>query len=454
MPRPRARVQDRTDELLRRLATEHELGQPELVAEILDRLRDTVPEFFADEDVAYDMHAAVTANVARVHHLLVCGPATAGSDGVPIEAADLLQSTIQHGIPLISLLEAYRAAQGLAVDWWQRRLEHDAPPGLLAPATRTLSKLILTYIDAAAVLIRASYEEQRRTLDASPDGRRAHLIRRLLAGEPLDIDAAARTLGHPLSAHHVALVVSRDDHAAVQPDFAEVLSSIAHALGTVRTLTMPETRRRTYAWLSTSGRLDLTALRVFSIPAGVRVATSGVHRGIEGFVQSHLDAVRTASVMRDQRTSDRVAIYEQVELVALLSRDPDDRDRFVRRVLGPIASTGADAERARQTLRVFLASGSSPSRTAKQLGIHRNTVTYRLNTLAGVVLQPNAGSIEADWENATAQRLEVELALHIIEQLGPLPRAGFPPESRQPILTRSRRSRDRASQLTGEGTVR
>ena len=383
---------------------------------ILERLREIVPEFFADEDVAYDMGAAVAANVRRSQHLLAHSPVTKMSEGLPIEAADLLESTIQHGIPLISLLEAYRAAQGLALDWWQRRLEQRATPDLLPIASRILGELIVTYIDTAATQIRASYEHQRRTLDNSLDGRRAHLIRRLLAGEPLDLDAAARTLNHPLTVRHVALVLWRTDQHT-DTTFAEVLATLTDTLGPVRALSMPATRQRTYAWLSTTGPLELGPLRNLRTPPGVRVATSAVHTGLAGFVQAHLDAVRTAAVIREGRSpdTDRIATYEQYELLALLSRDPDDRDRFVKRALGPIAYDDPEAERARHTLRAFLASGSSPSRAAKRLGVHRNTVTYRLSALTDLVT-----TADADSEAQAVHRLELELALHIAEQLGPL----------------------------------
>ena len=411
-------------QLLRQLAVEHEHSQPELANAILDRLRESVPEFFADEDVAYDMQGAVRANADRFGHLLSHAPARM-SKQLPVEAADLLQSTIQHGIPLISLLEAYRTAQGLALEWWQSRLEQHAPPALLPLAARTLGELILTYVDTAAAQIRASYEEQRRTLDNSPEGRRAHLIRRLLAGEPLDIDAAARTLNHPLTAYHIALVLWRTGDGATHTPFADVLDTILAALGPVRALTMPETRQRTYAWLSTSARLDPAPLRNVGIPDDIRVGTSAVRTGSDGFVQAHLEAVRTATIMRERDdSSGRIATYEQFELVALLSRDTDARDRFLKRLLGPLAYASADALRARQTLRVFLACGSSPTRAARQLGVHRNTIAYRLNTLASIAV---ANDPHADWHTHATHRLELELALHLIEQLGPLAK---PPATR------------------------
>jgi DNA-binding PucR family transcriptional regulator len=422
MARDRAQAAQATaDALLRQVAVDHEHSQPELEAAILDRLRESVPEFFADDDVAYDMGAAVTANVHRVQQLLAHAPEKSMSEALPLEAGDLLQSTIQHGIPLISLLEAYRAAQGLAADWWQHKLDHTAPPALLSLATRTLNQLILTYIDTAAAQVRASYELERRAVENSPDGRRAHLIRKLLAGELLDTDAAARTLNHPLTGRHVALVLWRTDDDTPENALHDTLAEIAAATGPVRSLTTAA-RHRIYAWLSTSGAIDLAPARALPIPAGIHVAMSGVHTGVDGFVQSHEDAVRTAGVVRERAapSTGRIAAYEEVELVALLSRDPDACHRFVHRVLGRLAHDTKDAERGRTTLHAFLASGSSPSRAADRLGVHRNTITYRLSALQDILAGGDDPDAPDDWAAQASRRLELELALRIVEQLGPL----------------------------------
>jgi DNA-binding PucR family transcriptional regulator len=399
----------KVEALLRDVAVAHESTATELALAITDRLRETVPEFFADEDVAYDMSAAVAANVTRVQRMLAAGDA--GEDGTPREAADLLQSTLQHGIPLISLLEAYRNAQGLAVDWWQTRLERAAPPALLAVAARTLNGLIVAYIDAAAAEIRASYEQERRALESSPDGRRAHLIRKLLAGERLDVDAASRTLNHPLAARHVALVLWRADDEGPDDLLHDALGQVAAACGPVRTLTT-STRHRVYGWMSRTGAIDRTALGALRVPDGVHVAMSGEHTGVDGFVRAHEDAVQTAGALRRRAAvpDGRIAAFEEFELITLLTRDREACDRFVRRVLGRLATDDRDAERARETLRVFLACGSSPSRAAAELGVHRNTVAYRLAALEDVT-----GPLDA---LPVGRRLELELALRLVEQQG------------------------------------
>ncbi|MDX8151741.1 helix-turn-helix domain-containing protein [Patulibacter brassicae] len=408
------RSAERAEALVRRVAEEADGDRDELVGLILERLRAGLPEFFADADVARDMAAAVAANVARLHQLLA-EPAPR-SAALPIEAEDLLQSTIQHGIPLISLLEAYRAAQGVATDWWQARLAAIAPPALLPAATRRLQARIVTYIDVAAVGIRASYERERRAHETSPDGRRAHLVRRLLAGERIDPDAAARTLNHPLTGRHVALVLWRARESAA-PDALDVaLERIGAALAPARVL-RTTTRHRAYAWCSTHGELDPARAADVACPAGVGVAMSARHDGVAGFVRAHGEALRTAELVREAGLAGdgRIALHERFELVALLAREPDDAARFVARVLGPLAEDRTAAARTRGTLRAYLAAGSSRSRAAERLGVHRNTVASRLAAV-GLLVE------ELDAAVDPARRLEVELALHVVAQLGPVER--------------------------------
>jgi DNA-binding PucR family transcriptional regulator len=377
-----------------------------LVSAILDRLRTTIPEFFVEDDVAYDMAAAVTANVRRFGQLAARGST---SEAIPVEASDLLQSTIQHGIPLISLLEAYRSAQGLAANWWQDELERRAPAAVAGPAIRKLHGLLVAYIDTAATQIRAAYDAERRAFESSADIRRAHLIRKLLAGEPLDPEAAARTLNHPLTVKHIAVVLWRVNEDSGGDAYSRTLDALATAAGTVRVLTLPEARHRTYAWLSSSGPMDLDRVAATRTVDGVRAAISGIQSGLDGFVRAHADATRAATVARDGADpGDRVAPYERLELITLLSRHPADRDRFVRRVLGPLAADTPQAARTRQTLRAYLETGSSPTRAAERLGIHRNTVTYRLQPVAELLVP-----------HEDHRRLELELALYLREQTGP-----------------------------------
>ena len=73
--------------------------------------------------------------------------------------------------------------------------------------------------------------------------------------------------------------------------------------------------------------------------------------------------------------------YRDVEAISLLSSDIDRLRTFVTGSLGALAQADEGTEPLRATLLTYLDSGRSRSQTAARLGVHQNTVTYRLNRI-------------------------------------------------------------------------
>jgi DNA-binding PucR family transcriptional regulator len=61
-----------------------------------------------------------------------------------------------------------------------------------------------------------------------------------------------------------------------------------------------------------------------------------------------------------------------------LTADPLEAVRFAEDELGELLDTSDAAARVRGTLRVYLEENLSPARAARRLGIHQNTVVYRV----------------------------------------------------------------------------
>ncbi|WP_442624520.1 PucR family transcriptional regulator [Parasphingopyxis sp.] len=405
-----------TAHALRVLAAANRGEQDELVHAILDRIRASTPEFFGNDDVAADMSAAVRANVARFTQLLA-KQSNAATMSLPVETADLLDSTIHHGIPLISLLEAWRTAQTVTIEWWQNKLAAHADAQILPSATKALSHFVSSYVDAGTEQIRASHRRESDRFHNDPDTRRHHLIRQLLAGELIDEIAAAHTLQHPLNARHVAVILWGADETGDTGGFDEALEMLARASAARYTLRMPVTRRRVIAWLSSHGPLQMQALDQVVLPPGVLASASGERAGLDGFVQAHSDATKAAAFARAVPGSgrSRVETFEDTELIILLSNAPEERDRFVLRTLGPLAAPDPRLDILRETLRVYLATGCSQSRTSECLGVHRNTVAYRLRSIDDIL--PSSKSDNLAVPARFNQQLDLAVALHIIGRL-------------------------------------
>ena len=99
--------------------------------------------------------------------------------------------------------------------------------------------------------------------------------------------------------------------------------------------------------------------------------------------------------------------YAAVELAALCTADLEACRRFVRTNLGPLAVADDESRRLVATLRVFFAEGSNYRATARRLGIHHNTVIYRITQAEKLLGHP-----------LSEGRVQLEVALDLAQTLG------------------------------------
>ncbi|RDH09685.1 PucR family transcriptional regulator, partial [Tsukamurella pulmonis] len=126
---------------------------------------------------------------------------------------------------------------------------------------------------------------------------------------------------------------------------------------------------------------------------------------LDGFRRSHLDAGTAQRVMTRLRTRRRVARYDDVVLISLVTSDTGKADEFVRDTLGDLLT--ADQE-TRETVAAYVEEQFNTSRTAERLYTHRNTVIRRLTRADELLPRPLA-------DNPTG----VAVALDVLRWLGP-----------------------------------
>jgi DNA-binding PucR family transcriptional regulator len=97
-----------------------------------------------------------------------------------------------------------------------------------------------------------------------------------------------------------------------------------------------------------------------------------------------------------------VVTLADVRLEALLGDDPARAARFVAAELRGLAEPGPEAERLRETVRTWLATGSHVG-TAKALGLHEHTVRNRLRRAEELLGRP-----------VTERRTETQVALRLL----------------------------------------
>ncbi len=171
-----------------------------------------------------------------------------------------------------------------------------------------------------------------------------------------------------------------------QDTFAAIEAAIAQLrdrLGATRALVHPLGFLSIAAWIAARGGVsprELDDLR-FDTQAspGVRIAIGEPGHGIAAFRQSHNEAVEARRVAElAARPSGTVTRYASVALAAIATADLDQARAFVQRELRGLAGEDDLTARLTATLRTYLDEHASRSRTAKRLGIHENTVSYRI----------------------------------------------------------------------------
>ena len=361
------------------LASELVPRTSELARGMAEHLYAAIPELSAieDDDLRTELLASTEANVGQVLRLLADGAST-DDVVVPHEALEFLRGNVRRGIPLPALLRSYRLGHAWLWERWSQELqERVEDSGELAAGQDHSSAFMFAYIDKVSDVLVEEFGTERERMMRSASQLRAETVRTILAGEPVDEEVASRRLGYELRRHHVALRIA--SAGTEVRGLERAVAEAAAALGQGEPLVVASGAARFDVWWGSFDAPATDPLERYEPPPGVRVAFGRPGEGIPGFRSSHaeaLQAARIGSLARDGEAA--VTSYAKVELVTLLAGDLPRARAFVAGQLGPLASTDEPAERLRDTVLAFLASGGSATRVAKELYVHQNTVAYRV----------------------------------------------------------------------------
>jgi PucR C-terminal helix-turn-helix domain/GGDEF-like domain len=394
---------------VRELAGELLPHTPELARGMAEHLYAAIPELsdIDDDDLRAELLGSTEANIGQVLRFLASGATT---DDVVIqhEALEFLRGNVRRGIPLAALLRSYRLGHAWLWEHWSRALQERVDDsGELAAGQDQSSAFMFAYVDRVSDALVEEFGTERERLVRSASQLRAETVRAILGGEPVDEEAASRRLGYDLRRHHVALrIAGAGSHVR---GLERAVDEAAAALGPGDPLVVLSGAARFDAWWGSFDHPALEELESYAPPVGVLVAFGKPGQGIAGFRGSHeqaLQAARIGSLTRGAGSA--VTSYARVELVSLLAGDLPRARAFVADQLGPLASTAERAERLRDTVLAFLASGGSATRVAKELHVHQNTVAYRVKRAEELL-----------GRKVTERPIELTCALKLAAVLGP-----------------------------------
>lgn len=236
----------------------------------------------------------------------------------------------------------------------------------------------------------------------------------------------AKRLGHNLLAPHVAIVARVDQVGPVRvagrdgrwSALGDVLKRAgpgreARALWRVRNnsaeIVWPATGGVEVSHLVTSLHSDLAA--VTTGEGEISLGVGMVREGLAGIRQSHHEARQALTLGRRLHGPGRVTRFDELGVyrVIFAAEGLPEVGSFHDETLGGLIDhdrlNNADLQR---TLNAYFAARCSPKEAASLLGVHRNTVLYRLERIREITGQ--------DLDDATV-RLQLQLALHIHQAL-------------------------------------
>jgi len=380
----------------------------DLAARLNDALVEEVPEL---APLRTDLDGSTSALLLAFFAVSVDDPAAE----IEITGAVLdLARTLAIRTPDMGvLLRAYRIGQRLAWREFTAVMNREiADPELRLAGMTFLFERLSAELERVVDVSVAVFTAERDQWLGGALARKAELVQALLYGEALDADESTRVLGHRLHPGQWGILVWQADpqDAADALQRLETLArDLATALKAPAPLTIPAGARALSAWfnLSEDPSPEVLARVVARAGRGIHLAAGSVSPGIVGFRASHRQAALARRVAQASSTPSTVTTYRAVAAISPFLDDPEALAELVRTELGALAARDDNSDRLRETALAYLRAGCSARDAADRLGVHKNTVLYRLR------------GIEEGLGRPLAERtLALEVALELVERLG------------------------------------
>ncbi len=345
----------------------------------LEDLTDRLVEAILREDPSYsgpgrtsreDLHRSCHDNLLRILQWLT---GTTDPDTDPFDAPRATgQRRAEQGMPLESVLHAYRLGYRIIWEGLVRQAREQGPSGIEGLVEAATEVWIL--VDEFSSAVADAYRGTEADFARRNDRRRDALVDALLEGRgrerALAADAAV-TLDLPEHGSYAVIVLAGTETSRTAT--AALRSGGLRVAWRIR----PD---REIGLVSLGPAHPADVARLLEAAGGLR---AGVSPAVEGLAD--VDVAHRLAETALQTLPAGVPIVAELDTRlpgALLVTAPDLSARLLRRTLGPLLDLETDeCTLLRETLRTWLDTGGSASQTAAKLYCHRNTVLNRLRRL-------------------------------------------------------------------------
>ena len=373
-----------------------------------------IPELRGDDIVEKLLDASIEENVATLLHVFEHG-SPPDDIGAPAAAVEYARRLAQRGVPIIALIRAYRVGHGRFLSRCIDELgARSQDASLTAAVTSRMADVSFRYIDRVSEEVVSAYQHERDNWLLTQTAVRAARVRVLLGGQPIDIDATESALGYRLRQRHIGLIAwvtdtPRGSEGLTRLD--QLASAAARVLGSPgRPLFVPRDETLAWIWLAASGDMvvsgEALAKAFDNGDSSVRIVAGEPGYGLDGFRLTHQQAVRTQDLALAAKPGSRLTTFANVGAVALICADMSAARSWVWGMLADLALDDEPHARLRETLQVFLSSGSYTT-TAERLVLHKNSVQYRIRKAEDALGGP-----------ISDRGADLELALRACQYLG------------------------------------
>jgi DNA-binding PucR family transcriptional regulator len=383
----------------------------EITRSVQEMLAGDIPEVAADGELLTLVYDAARGNLDAFF------PAIRHDISIehiepPTAALEHARRLAQRGIDADALVRGYRlghqAVLILVLD--EIRAAH-FDEQLSLDVFQQITSTSFRYVDRISQLVLIAYQDERDRWLANQNRVRALRVQEIIDAGEIDIDETASAIGYPLRSIHLSAVVwCRESESGNELLMMErFVNELGQSLGAQkRPLFIAADRLTGWAWipLSVDTAPNVAAQTRAFVEARADapwIAIGNPLAGIEGFRRSHQQALAARGVViaggpRQPRVT--AASDPGLAVAAQFSGDLKAARAWVGEVLGPLASATDVDERLRETLRVFLHTGSSFKAAADELHLHANSVKYRVQR-----------AVERRGKPIADDRLDVEVAL-------------------------------------------
>ncbi len=346
----------------------------EIVLAIYVHIQEAVPDPLTGGDPDYQagVHSAISEVLDYSFEGIRQGPEWSGT--VPPSAAAQARRAARLGVSLGAVLRRYLAGHGRLGEFIADVADSSGHSGHEV-TLRYLRRTQAALLERLTAAIEYEYDHERRQLAPPPEPRRAQIVQRLLANEPVDPAEVAR-LNYELDASwHVGVI------ATGATAFDAVLSLKPHLGRKLLPVTLGE--ETVWAWFGGQQKPTIGDIERLP-PANELLAIGEPGRGMDGWRLTHCqarEALRLAA-----RKSDKLARYGDGPLLAAALQN-DTLARWLNAFLSMLDGRG-DGRKLRQTLRAYIDAECSATSAAPVLKIGRHTVESHVRVAEELLGRP------------------------------------------------------------------